>query len=220
MFRSSIFGALALAVVLCGCATGRDQNSDVANTSASTLSASANGDAPAPEYKLEDDRKIAPLDTLELTVVGEKDLEKIPLPVNAAGEISGVPYIKEPIKVAGKTVFEVRRELETLWTKDIFVKPEILLIVKTFRQRFISVDGKVNHPTTIELPPEQKIDILAAIARAQGFAPTANQNKIILNRPGKPNKVYRYKDLIKNSDPAKRIYLEPEDTIFVQDSLM
>src|SRR5258708_10216858 len=209
----SFFVGLGLILSIAGCATGRERTSDSEPSTTAT-----GGEEPAPAYKLSEDRKMAPQDVLELTVVGEKDLEKIAIAIPASGMID-VTYIDNPVKAAGKTPIELKKELETLWKLNTFVKPEVLLTVKTFRKKFISVEGKVMKPGVFELPDEQKIDIRSAIARAEGFAPTANQNQIILNRPGRPNKTYRYKDLIKITDPAKKIYLEPEDQIFVGESV-
>jgi hypothetical protein len=77
-----------------------------------------------------------------------------------------------------------------------------------------SVTGKVNHEGPYEFPSGQRLALLEAIARAGGFSPTANKNKIELLRNGTKT-VYSYDQLSKSSDP---VWIEPDDVVVVRES--
>jgi hypothetical protein len=83
--------------------------------------------------------------------------------------------------------------------------------------RTVCVIGKVNREGSTELPAELKVDILEGIARAGGFSPVANKNKIDLSRKGKTT-TYKFDDLKSVKDWDKKIWLEPGDVIYVHES--
>lgn len=160
------------------------------------------------------DRKIAPSDIIVVEVFGEKDL---------CGEhrVQQSGTIKFPllgsVDVAGKTPVQVSALLTQLLEADYLVDPQVNVMVKEYRLRTVSVIGKVNREGAIELPAEQRIDIVEAIARASGFAVNANEDRIEHTRNGKTT-VYKFKDLKKVQDPNKKIWLEPGDVIYVRES--
>ena len=80
-----------------------------------------------------------------------------------------------------------------------------------------SVLGKVNREGLVEIPSDSKMDILEAIARAGGFAATADKNKIQLTRNGK-TVTYRFDELKKLKDPDSKLWVEPGDVVFVKES--
>jgi beta-lactamase regulating signal transducer with metallopeptidase domain/biotin carboxyl carrier protein len=80
----------------------------------------------------------------------------------------------------------------------------------------VFVNGQVNKPGVIPVPPGKELTILSAIMRAGGFTDRANQNKIIFTRPGEDEKVVSFKDL---KNPKNNIPLQPGDIIEVTDKL-
>jgi len=162
------------------------------------------------------DRKIAPSDIIIVEVFGEKDL-------SGEHRVQQSGTIKYPllgsVEVAGKTPSQVAAILAEKLEAEYLVDPQVNVMVKEYRLRTVSVIGKVNKEGSIELPAEQKIDIVDAIARAGGFAATANPNRIELSRGGKTT-VYKFNDLKKVKDPDKKIWLEPGDVIDVKESFL
>ncbi|MFO1499091.1 MAG: polysaccharide biosynthesis/export family protein [Verrucomicrobiota bacterium] len=162
-----------------------------------------------------DDRRIAPSDIIIVEVFGEKDL---------CGEhrVQQGGTIKYPllgnVYVAGKTPSEVATVLAEKLEADYLVDPQVNVMVKEYRLRTVSVIGKVNREGAVELPAEQKIDIIEGIARAGGLSPLANKNKIELSRNGKTT-MYKFDDVKKIKDPQKKVWLEPGDVIYVHESL-
>jgi polysaccharide export outer membrane protein len=170
----------------------------------------------ATRVRVEDasDRKISPNDIIVVDVFGEKDL-------SGEHRVQQSGIIRYPllgsVEVAGKTPTEVAELLQKKLEADYLVDPQVNVMVKEYRTRTVSVIGKVNREGTIDLPAEQKIDILEGIARAQGFSNTANVNKIDLTRNGKTTR-YKFEDLKKVIDPDKKVWLEPGDVIYVHES--
>lgn len=161
-----------------------------------------------------DDRKIARSDIIIVEVFGEKDL-------SGEHRVQQSGTIKYPllgsVDVAGKTPVQVAAILAEKLEADYLVDPQVNVMVKEYRLRTVSVIGKVNREGAIELPAEQKLDILEGIARASGFSPLANKNKIDLSRNGKTI-TYKFDQLIRVKDPTKKVWLEPGDVIYVHES--
>src|SRR5437762_10717188 len=163
---------------------------------------------------VEGDRKIAPLDILTVDVVGEKDLSK-ELRVSTSGTIT-FPFLGS-IEVKGKTPAEVETLIKEKLGKDYLVDPQVIITVKEYRSRTVSVIGQVNKPGVIALPAEQKLGILEAIAQAGDLAKSANKNRIEVSRNGKTQK-FTLDDLKKDTNPEKKFWLEPGDVIYVHES--
>ena len=163
----------------------------------------------------EGDHKIAPLDIINIDVVGEKDLSKENLRVSSSGTIT-FPFLGS-IEVKGKTPAEVESLLKEKLGKDYLVNPQVIVTVKEYRSRTVSVIGQVNKPGVIALPAEQKMGILEAIAQAGDLAKTANKNRIEVSRKGKTQK-FTLDDLKKDTSPEKKFWLEPGDVIYVHES--
>jgi protein involved in polysaccharide export with SLBB domain len=162
----------------------------------------------------EGDHKIAPLDIITIDVVGEKDLSK-ELRVSTSGTIT-FPFLGS-IEIKGKTPAEVERLLKEKLGKDYLVDPQVIITVKEYRSRTVSVIGQVNKPGVIALPAEQKLGILEAIAQAGDLAKSANKNRIEVSRNGKTQK-FTLDDLKKDINPEKKFWLEPGDVIYVHES--
>jgi len=177
------------------------------------LACSARWNSRAAEI-VEGDHKIAPLDVLTIDVVGEKDLSK-ELRVSSNGTVT-FPHLGS-VEVKGKTPAEVENLLKEKLGKDYLVDPQVIVTVKEYRTRTVSVIGQVNKPGVIALPSEQKVEILEAIAQAGDLTKAANKSRIEVNRKGKTYK-FTLDDLKKESRAEKKFWLEPGDVIYVHES--
>lgn len=161
------------------------------------------------------DYRIAPSDLILVTVVGEKDWEKIEQRVTSSGTIT-LPYLKD-ISVKDKTTAEVVQHLQELLRKDYFVDPQVVVAVREYSRRTVTVIGQVMKQGIVTFPAEQEMNIMEAIGAAEGFTKLANTGKITITRK---DKVIRF-DLRarqKNPQKVKLINLEPGDVIFVPES--
>jgi polysaccharide biosynthesis/export protein VpsN len=157
------------------------------------------------------DYLIAPNDIIVVDVFGEKDLSR-EFRVSATGTINY--YFLGEVKVAGKTTGAVREQLTEELNRDYLVDPQVTVDVKEYRLREVFVNGQVGKPGAIPMTGEQELDILSAIAKANGFTPRANQNKIKFTRPGERERIFSFDDL---KNPRNKIILLPGDIIEVGD---
>ena len=174
------------------------------------------GQAPEPAAEpLPDlsDRKIATQDLLQIVIVGES------LPteyrVSASGTIN-FPFL-EVVEVKGLTPRELDLKLEGLLSKDYFVRPEVLVDIKEYRQDFVRMIGQVNRPGPLTLKPEQQMDLLDALSFAGGTTRLA-KNEVEFIRDGQ-RQVFSIEKLKRETDPAKKIWLKPGDIIEVKERI-
>ncbi|MBC8243797.1 MAG: polysaccharide export protein [Verrucomicrobia bacterium] len=170
--------------------------------------------------KVDTDRKIEALDMLTVNVFGEeefsgKDNSGLELRVSSTGEVT--LYLLGSVEVAGKTPAEAERHIRDLLMKDYIRDPHVLVLVKTYRVSNVTVMGQVSKPGLIDLPAEQRLDILSGIAQAGGFTKLARTSRIDLTRGG-VTKTYDLDKLKKETNPAKKIWLSPDDLIYVHES--
>ncbi len=131
------------------------------------------------EYGPCEGREIVPDDVLEINVYGHDDLT-ITTRVSSEGEIS-YPLLGA-LKVVGKTVRELEKEIQALLDRDYIVNPHVVVFTKEYHINIVSVMGEVKKPTTIDLNKNKVTTILEAISMAGGFSDTANKNKIQIIR--------------------------------------
>ena len=158
------------------------------------------------------DYKVSPQDTLVIAVVGEKDLTQ-DCRVNTSGTIS-FAWLSN-VEVAGKTASEVEQYLRKLLDKDYLVDPTVLVQVKEYRAREVTVMGQVNKPGAVAIPAEQPLTVVEAIARAGSIAKGGDPNKIWFTRRGREKVKLSLDQLSRVTDPAKQLYVQPGDVIDV-----
>jgi len=159
-------------------------------------------------------RKIQPNDVIFIRVVGEADLT-MERRVGPEGTIT-YPYLEE-LTIKDKTPTEVERMVRDGLKGDYIVNPQVTVDFKEYVKEFVNVNGQVNQEGRIELPIDRKLDILDVISLARGLNLRANQDFIQLSRQGQEPKVYKYSELRAITDPAKKIYVEPGDQIWVKE---
>ena len=162
------------------------------------------------------DYKVSPQDILAIAVVGERDLGQ-ECRVSSSGSIT-YQWLNN-VEVAGKTAAEVEQILRVMLDKDYLVDPTVLVAVKAYRSREVTVIGLVNKPGSIEIPAETPLTIVEAISKAGGATRGADLSKITFKRRGEDKKSYRWDDLNKETDPKKIIYVQPGDVIKVEEKI-
>ena len=170
--------------------------------------------------KVDTDRKIEALDMLTVNVFGEEEFSGttksgLELRVSSTGEVT--LYLLGSVEVAGKTPAEAERHIRDLLKKDYIIDPHVLVLVKTYRVSNVTVMGQVGTPGLIDLPAERRLDILSGIAQAGGFTKLARTSKIDLTRAG-VTQTYDLEELKRETNQAKKIWLSPDDLIYVHES--
>ena len=149
-------------------------------------------------------------DKLEVKVSGEEDMTS-QLTVGGDGSVS-VNYIGR-VKVGGLNVDEAASRIRIeLIKKRYFVDPQVSLNITAAAKRFFTVIGQVNKGDTFEFPDNGRIDLMAAIGRAQGFNKIANPSKVTIKRAGGGKEIYDTKKL------TVPVPINPGDVIEVAES--
>ena len=131
----------------------------------------------APADGNNEDYKIAPLDVLEITVFGVKDLDRT-VQVSSSGMIS-LPLIKSA-RAGGRTQAQLEKEIAAKLEANYLQSPQVSVFVKEYNSQRITVDGAVNKPGIF--PTTGKVSLLQAIALAEGLNTVADTSGILLFR--------------------------------------
>ncbi len=164
--------------------------------------------------QVSDSYRVQPTDVLIIEVANEPKLAAKEFRVAASGEVS-YPFIGG-VRAAGRTTVEIQEEVKRLLETDYLVNAQVLVQVRDFRKKIVSVFGQVNRPGLIEIPPERKMTAIEAISAAGGLTRLARQSSIQLIREGRKDPTVYSLDDLKN--PDQPIYVENGDMIFVPES--
>lgn len=158
----------------------------------------------------QDSAMIKANDKLEIKVAGEEDMTG-PLTVGSDGSVT-VAYIGR-VRVSGLNVDDAAATIRaSLIKKRYFVDPQVSLNITAAAKRFYTVIGQVNKGDTFEFPDDGKMDLMAAIGRAQGFNKIANPSKVTVKRVNGGRELYDTKKL------TGPVPINPGDVIEVAES--
>ncbi len=165
------------------------------------------------------DYVMQPSDLIRVMVFQEPDLMR---EVRITQEYTITLPLIGTIDLRGKTVRQAEEVIRSLYDKDYLVNPQINLTVLEYTQRTVKVIGAVNQPGAIVFPPEQKMGLLEAIARAGGFSRIAERRKVRLTRTLEEGKTENYiinTDEMIEGNTAKQWLLTKGDVIFVPERI-
>ena len=158
---------------------------------------------------------LGPGDLLEITVFQVKDFNKVKARVDGIGDID-LP-LAGVVKVGGLTVNQVRQAITQRLAETYLQDPQVSVFLdKAANERF-TVDGAVHKPGVY--PMVGQMNLLQAIAMAQGPTTVANYSRVVIFRTidGKPMAARFDLDRIRAGamvDPT----LYPNDIIVVDQS--
>ena len=120
-----------------------------------------------------------PGDTVTIRVFREPDLD-------SQQRLSRDGTINFPllgvIRLAGKTTNEAAAMVVGMLAPDYILHPQVSVSISTYNKQHFTVLGQVSTPGTYDIPEEQTIDILGAVARAGGFTRLARPSKVTVRR--------------------------------------
>jgi len=166
------------------------------------------------------DYVMQPSDLIRVMVFQEPDLTR---EVRITQEYSITLPLIGTIDLRNKTVRQAEEIIRSLYDKDYLVNPQINLTVLEYTQRTVKVLGAVNQPGAIVFPPEQKMGLLEAIARAGGFSRIAERRKVRLSRTLDDGKTENYvinADEMIQGASAQQWLLTKGDVIFVPERIL
>ena len=170
--------------------------------------------APTIDYVLQ------PSDLIRVIVFQEGDLQR-DVRITQEGSVS-LPLIGT-IELKNKSVHQAEDTIRQLYDRDFLVNPQISITVLEYSQRTAQVIGAVNSPGAIAFPPEQKMGLMEAIARAGGFSRLAERRRVRLTRTladGKTENFTVNVDELIQGNSAEPWLLVKGDVIFVPERLL
>lgn len=164
--------------------------------------------AASPEYILRQG------DVVTVKVYQEDDLTSISR-IGKNGAIT-MPLLGS-VNVVSNSLGKATRIIHDLLAKDYLVNPQVTLNVTEFAKRRFTVLGQVVRPNTYDMPAEDSVSLLQAIATAGGYTRIGAPGKITVQRKvGTDNKVYKVDgEAIAKDKDAKPFEILPDDVIVV-----
>lgn len=162
--------------------------------------------------------RIGPADLLEISVYQEKDLER-KVRVSPDGVIT-MP-LAGTVKVAGLGVADAEKAV-TERLRRYLIAPQVSIFIAEYGNKQVYVLGEVAKPGSYPLPTEAGLTVIEAITLAGGFSQYAapDKTRVIRKKPGgSANIPIDVSAVTKRGDKSKDIPLEPNDVVYVPESV-
>ena len=161
----------------------------------------------SPEYVLR------PGDVVQVKVYQEEDLASTSR-IGPDGAIA-MPLLGS-VRVAGNTVSQATATIAALLAKDYLVSPQVTLNVTEFAKRRFTVLGQVQRPGTYDMPAQESVNLLQAIAAAGGFTRIGNPHRITVQRTvGSENRKITLDSEAMSKKKEQPFLIRPDDVIAV-----
>ena len=172
----------------------------------------SNAEAPLRSYIL------CASDILQVKVYQEDDLET-KLRINRDG--TAIFPLIGVINLAGKTVEQAAALIRDELGKDYLVNPQITVTVVEYAKRRFTVLGQVQRPGAYEIPNEESVTFLQAVAMAGGYTRLANRSNVTVTRTVNGRKTAVSLDLNHATvDPnTPQFVIQPHDIITVSERI-
>ena len=159
---------------------------------------------------------VGPGDIFVMEIVGEKELPR-EYQIASDGTVD-LPYLPA-LKVQGLEPQQIARLIRArMIEKGILSDPSIIVQVKEYNSRRITLLGQVSKPGTFPYTPG--LTLVQAISVAGGLTPIADSDRVNLTRntvKGTQTVVISLDSMMEGTSPD--IQLQPGDRIFVHDRL-
>jgi len=167
---------------------------------------------------VQNDYRIQPLDTIDISVFNEADL-------SVQRRVSPQGYITYPllgaVPIGGLTVGETEAKLKELLGRNYLVNPQVSVLVNHANSRRIVMLGQIKSPGSYDIGDEG-LTVVQAVARAGGFTDVAATDRVtvIRNENGAITKiVVNVAAIIKGGDRTKDLDLKPDDVVSVPETI-
>lgn len=159
---------------------------------------------------------LSPNDVVRIKVFQEEDLTT---EMRLAKDGSGTFPLLGTINLGGKTVDEAAASVRDLLGKDYLVNPQVTVTVTEYSKRRFTVLGQVQKPGSYDIPSEESVTLLQAIAMSGGFTRLAVQSKVTITRTaGGAKKTFAVDVKSAANDPGTKPFeILPDDTIIISE---
>ncbi|AOS43729.1 Polysaccharide biosynthesis/export protein [Lacunisphaera limnophila] len=163
---------------------------------------------------------LRPSDLVRVQIFQEEDLERV---VRITQENTITLPLIGTVEVKDRTVRQTEELIRALYDKDYLVNPQVNLTVMEYSESTVQVVGAVNRPGAVPFPPEQKLTLVEAIARAGGQSRIADLRKVRLSRTTTDGRTENFTvnvDELMKQGSGEQWYLTKGDVIFVPERLL
>ena len=210
------FLLLALAVPWAGSAQTAPSENSAAPPPSGTASPLVNAAGATPTFTAASPQYVLrPGDVVQVKVYQEEDLTSISR-IGKEGTL--VMPLLGSVKVSSNTLAEATVILRDLLAKDYLINPQVSLNVTEFAKRRFTVLGEVQKPGTYDMPTDESVSLLQAIATAGGYTRIGNPRRITVQRTVDKNNTLLKLDaeaMAKNKQQQPFVVL-PDDVIIVR----
>jgi protein involved in polysaccharide export with SLBB domain len=160
-----------------------------------------------------------PNDTIEVLIFEEPDLTTTTR-VSQKGAIT-LPLIGE-IKVAGMSILTANNSICKAYQDGYLRDPKVTITVVEFAKKRFTVLGQVQKPGGYEIPQQENVSLLQAIAMAGGYTRIADPKEVTVKRMGRKGREVTIelnaKGMAEDKD-APVFNIQNGDTITVSESI-
>lgn len=157
--------------------------------------------------------RLAPNDLVRIKVFQEDDLTT---ELRLAKDGTATFPLLGAVNLGDKTVDEAASQIRDLLGKDFLVNPQVMVTVVEYSKRRFTVLGQVQKPGSYDIPSEESVSVLQAIAMAGGFTRLAVQGKVTVTRTAGGKKTLTVDVKSAANDPGTKPFeILPDDTIIV-----
>jgi protein involved in polysaccharide export with SLBB domain len=162
---------------------------------------------------------IVPGDVVELKVYQEDELNSR-VRVDTDGTVN-LPLLGN-VKISGKSIPQAMAVIRELLEKDYLVNPQVAVSVIDFAKRRFAVLGQVAKPGYYEIPSNEAVNLLQAIATAGGYTRIADAKNVTVKRvvDGKETVIKLNAKAMANEKNSKNFEIQADDTITVAESIL
>lgn len=151
-------------------------------------------------------------DRLQVVVFGQDALSG-EFDVRPSGDVV-LPGGGGTFVAAGKTAEQLAADVQHR-LRGLIAEPRVTVVVALRRPPSVSVLGEVRTPGRFEISPGE--GVLPALARAGGFTPFADPNRIFVVRAGSGHRIrFRYDDLTSARGASAGFVLRSGDVVVVE----
>jgi polysaccharide export outer membrane protein len=153
-------------------------------------------------------------DVVQVKVYQEDDLTSVSR-IGKDGAIT-MPLLGS-VNVVSNTLEKATTIIHDLLAKDYLVNPQVTLNVNEFAKRRFTVLGQVQRPGTYDMPADDAVSLLQAIATAGGYTRIASARKITVQRTvGTENRLIKLDAEAMALDKDKKPFeILPDDVIVI-----
>ena len=157
---------------------------------------------------------LRPGDVVQVKVYQEDDLTSVAR-IGKEGTIS-LPLVGA-VNVVGNTLGSVTATVRDLLAKDYLVNPQVTVTVMEKTKHQNTNQEQVQRSGTYDMPPDDKVSLLQAVATAGGYTRIGNPGNITVQRTAvSEKKVFKLDaDAMAKSKNQKNFEILPDDVIIV-----